>query len=78
MLHVAFAKEKPVVCLNTAVSWIPYGPRSFGVNAFAPEHLARQPGLGGQRSPRLLVDIPVDEVWRTVVEQALRAAGITA
>lgn len=76
MLHVAYAVEKPVVCLNTTVSWMPYGPRSFAVNAFAAEHLARQPGLGGQTAPRLLRDIPVDEVWHTLTDRALPAAGL--
>lgn len=77
MLHVAYAMETPIICLNTTVGWMPYGSRSFSVNALAAEHLLRQPGLGGQQRARRLADVPVSEVWQTLlgIEPPLRRVG---
>lgn len=71
IMHVAYAVGTPVICLNTAVSWAPYGDNSIAVNAFSAEHLHRKPELGDMSVQRRLVDIPVDEVWSRLVGRGM-------
>jgi heptosyltransferase-2 len=80
IMHVAYAVDTPVICLNTSVSWAPYGERSIGVNAYAPEHLLRQPELGPVASARRLDQISADEVWEVLRKHgiALKQQGISS
>ncbi len=72
VMHVAYAMDTPVVCINTTLSWPPFGDKGFSVDAFSAENHRLYPHLVAPELVRSRKDIDVDEVWGILVSKALQ------
>lgn len=72
VMHVAYAVDTPVICINTTLSWAPFGKRGFSVDAFSKENHRRYPHLVTPELVRTREDVSVDEVWDVLVSKALQ------
>lgn len=73
MLHIAYATETPVLCINTSLAWAPYGPLATGINAYPPgTHRSRRISL--EQTAHLLAGITVPTVWEALERAWQRSA----
>ena len=69
-MHVAFAVNTPVVCVNTSIGWAPYGNNSVAITQL-PDHGNNEDNrrLTNQQTSDLLHKISVERVWIALSEK---------
>ena len=65
MMHVAYAVETPVICINTSISWQAFGEKNYNVNAFG-ENIKKNKYLPNDKVRELLDTISVEQVWEVL------------
>ncbi len=70
IMHVAFAVNTPVVCVNTSIGWAPYGNNSVAITQL-PDHGNNEDNrrLTNQQTSDLLHKISVERVWIALSEK---------
>jgi len=70
IMHVAFAVNTPVVCINTSIGWAPYGDWNAAVTQLPQEedHSANR-RLTNLQTQELLKQISVERVWNALTEK---------
>jgi ADP-heptose:LPS heptosyltransferase len=72
IMHVAYAMDTPVLCINATLSWPPYGDQGYSVDAFSVENRRLYPNLVAPELVRTMADVSADEVWNVLVSKALQ------
>lgn len=65
VMHVAYAVNTTVLCLNTSISWQAFGPKGYNINAFG-SNLENNKFLPIDEVKILLSTISVEQVWRVL------------
>ncbi|MCS6796057.1 MAG: glycosyltransferase family 9 protein [Raineya sp.] len=63
VMHIAYAVDTPVICLNTSISWQAFGEKGYNVNAFGKD-IQNNKYLPIEQVRILLDTISVEEVWK--------------
>jgi ADP-heptose:LPS heptosyltransferase len=71
IMHVAFAVNTPVVCINTSIGWAPYGDWNVAVTQLpkGEDHFNNR-RLTNYQTQELLKQISVERVWKALAEMA--------
>lgn len=75
IIHIAYAVDTPVFCLNTSLGWMPFGTRDVAITRLPPDRPVEENRfLSNDEVEKLLSTITVDEVW-TLLKKQWQAVG---
>jgi len=69
ILHMAYARDVPVICMNTSIGWAPYGRFGVSVDSIDPERRKNNRTISNEEISQRLMKISADRTWNVLREK---------